>query len=137
MPEISRNVENENTNSNSTSTSQAGCGSKKVDLLEVIFTDIGGTFGKYQIINFILFCLPFALSGSFGLSYVFTALNIDHRWVFDHSVRNWSWKNANQVTQNAIVFKNIFLISFMNILFSWWRSLISSVFQIQGVERTI
>lgn len=50
-----------------------------VDLVEVILSDIGGTFKKYQIINYILFCLPFALSGSFGLSYVFTALNLEYR----------------------------------------------------------
>lgn len=49
------------------------------DLLELIMRDIGGTFKKFQIINYILFCLPFALSGSFGLSYVFTALNVEYR----------------------------------------------------------
>lgn len=82
MSEISQNMENGNTtNSNRNDTGQESYGSrdKKVDFLEVIFTNIGGTFGKYQIINFILFCLPFALSGSFGLSYVFTALNVDYR----------------------------------------------------------
>lgn len=50
-----------------------------IDLVELILQDIGGTFRKYQIINYILFCIPFALSGSFGLSYVFTALNVEHR----------------------------------------------------------
>lgn len=49
------------------------------DLVELILKDIGGTFNKFQILNYILFCLPFALSGSFGLSYVFTALNLDYR----------------------------------------------------------
>lgn len=82
MSKNSQNVENGNaTNSNTNETGQTSADGKKVDFLEVIFTNIGGTFGKYQIINFILFCLPFALSGSFGLSYVFTALNIDYRWV--------------------------------------------------------
>lgn len=52
---------------------------RKVDLVEVILNDIGGTFKKYQIFNYILFCLPLALSGSFGVNYVFTALNIEHR----------------------------------------------------------
>lgn len=87
MSEISQNVENGNTtNLNRNDVGQeigagggSGVGDKKVDFLEVIFTNIGGTFGKYQISNFVLFCLPFALSGSFGLSYVFTALNIDYR----------------------------------------------------------
>lgn len=49
------------------------------DLVELILDDIGGSFKKYQIINYILFCIPFALSGSFGLSYVFTALNVEYR----------------------------------------------------------
>lgn len=50
-----------------------------VDLVDVILQDLGGTFKKYQIINYILFCIPFALSGTFALSYVFTALNLDYR----------------------------------------------------------
>lgn len=81
MTETSQNVANGST-THSSRNDTSGCGGsgdKKVDFLEVIFANIGGTFGKYQIINFILFCLPFALSGSFGLSYVFTALNIDYR----------------------------------------------------------
>lgn len=52
---------------------------RNIDLVELILNDIGGTFKKFQIINYILFCLPFALSGSFGLNYVFTALNVEHR----------------------------------------------------------
>lgn len=82
MSEIRPNLENVNTDSNTNNVGHVGSGhadDQKVDLMELIFTDMGGTFGKYQIINYILFCLPFALSGSFGLSYVFTALNIDHR----------------------------------------------------------
>lgn len=82
MTKTSQNLENGSTiNRNDTRSDGGGGGvsDKKVDFLEVIFTNIGGTFGKYQIINFILFCLPFALSGSFSLSYVFTALNIDYR----------------------------------------------------------
>ena len=49
------------------------------DLVDTILVDLGGTFKKYQIINYILFCIPFALSGTFALSYVFTALNLDYR----------------------------------------------------------
>lgn len=52
---------------------------QKDDLVDVILSDLGGTFKKYQIINYILFCIPFALSGTFALSYVFTALNLDYR----------------------------------------------------------
>lgn len=53
--------------------------SESVDYVQMILDDIGGTFNRYQIINYILFCIPFALSGTFGLSYVFTALNLDYR----------------------------------------------------------
>lgn len=81
MAETSQNVENRSTTNSNRNDTRCGGGDsdKKADFLEVIFTNIGGTFGKYQIINFILICLPFALSGSFSLSYVFTALNIDYR----------------------------------------------------------
>lgn len=54
-------------------------GEKNVDFVELIMKDLGGTFKKYQIYNYILFCIPFALSGTFALSYVFTALNLDYR----------------------------------------------------------
>lgn len=50
-----------------------------VDVVDAILFDLGGTFKKYQIINYILFCIPFALSGTFALSYVFTALNLNYR----------------------------------------------------------
>lgn len=49
------------------------------DFTETVIESIGGTIGRYQILCFILFALPFALSGSFGLSYVFTSLNLDYR----------------------------------------------------------
>lgn len=79
MADTTDNVDSTNQNLGSNNANQETDADKRLDVSEVIFTDIGGTFGKYQIINYILFCLPFALSGSFGLSYVFTALNIDHR----------------------------------------------------------
>lgn len=49
------------------------------DLMDIILRDLGGSFKKYQVINYILFCIPFALSGTFALSYVFTSLNLDYR----------------------------------------------------------
>lgn len=52
---------------------------QNTDLVDIILFDLGGTFKKYQIINYILFCIPFALSGTFALSYVFTTLNLDYR----------------------------------------------------------
>lgn len=51
----------------------------KADLVEVILHDIGGSFRKFQVFNYLLFCVPFALSGSFALSYIFAALNVEHR----------------------------------------------------------
>lgn len=54
-------------------------GAPAIDLLEVILSDIGGTFKKYQILNYVLFGFTLTLSGAFSLSYVFTALNLDYR----------------------------------------------------------
>lgn len=51
------------------------------DPTETIIQSLGGTFVKFQVVSLILFALPFALSGSFALNYVFTALNVDHRFV--------------------------------------------------------
>lgn len=53
--------------------------SSKRDVLEVILENIGGTFKRFQIINYTLFCLTLSISGSFTLSYVFTALNLEYR----------------------------------------------------------
>lgn len=53
--------------------------SPSIDVLEVILSDIGGTFRKYQILSYVLFGFTLTLSGAFGLNYVFTALNLDYR----------------------------------------------------------
>lgn len=50
-----------------------------VDYIDTILNEIGGSFKRYQIINYIIFCIPLAISGTLGLSYVFTALNLDYR----------------------------------------------------------
>lgn len=50
-----------------------------IDVVDAILSDLGGTFQRYQILNYILFCIPFALSGTFALNYVFTALNLEYR----------------------------------------------------------
>lgn len=69
-------MRNEHSSDESSTTSKPF---KNVDYVQLILDDIGGTFKRYQIFNYILFCMPFALSGSFGLSYVFTAMNLDYR----------------------------------------------------------
>lgn len=38
-----------------------------------------GSFGKFQQINFILFCLSIMFNAVFSLSYVFTAGVVPHR----------------------------------------------------------
>lgn len=66
-------------NENAPKTAVSGANAPATDLLEVILSDIGGTFKKYQILNYVLFGFTLTLSGAFGLSYVFTALNLDYR----------------------------------------------------------
>lgn len=65
--------------SNSNDSEQSNAYLKNTDYVQLILNDFGGSFKRYQIINYILFCIPFALSGTFGLSYVFTALNLNYR----------------------------------------------------------
>lgn len=38
-----------------------------------------GQFGKFQIINYFLLCIPVALSAIYALSYVFTAGDLEYR----------------------------------------------------------
>lgn len=38
-----------------------------------------GQFGKFQIINYMLLCIPVALSAIYGLGYVFTAQDLEYR----------------------------------------------------------
>lgn len=52
---------------------------KNVDYIDTILNEIGGSFKRYQIIIYLIFCIPLAISGTLGLSYVFTALNLDYR----------------------------------------------------------
>lgn len=47
--------------------------------LEYILSDIGGTFGKFQIYNYILLAVPIFLSDAFVLDYVFSTLDLDYR----------------------------------------------------------
>lgn len=47
--------------------------------IQYILNDIGGSFGKFQWLNYVLFAIPISLSGLVSLTYVFTALNLDYR----------------------------------------------------------
>lgn len=47
--------------------------------IEFILNDIGGTFGKFQIFNYLMLSYSMFVTGTFVLDYVFTTLEIDHR----------------------------------------------------------
>lgn len=50
------------------------------DDLELIINDIGGSFGKFQILMYALYSIPIAVSGVVAMQYVFAAFNLDYRW---------------------------------------------------------
>lgn len=45
---------------------------------DVILKDLG-EFGKFQKINYVLMCIPIALTAMYGMSYVFTAADLEYR----------------------------------------------------------
>lgn len=47
--------------------------------MEHILKDIGGSYGRFQIFNYILFSVSILISGFVNLAYVFTTLNLDFR----------------------------------------------------------
>ena len=51
------------------------------DHIEYVLKDIGGTYGRFQIINYVLFSLTIGFSGLFVLVFVFSALSVDYRFV--------------------------------------------------------
>lgn len=48
--------------------------------LDVILQELGD-FGKFQKLNFILLLLPIVLSSVYTLSYIFTASQLEYRYV--------------------------------------------------------
>lgn len=50
--------------------------------VELILEEIGGTFGKFQIYNYLLLSYAMFVSGQFAMDYVFSTLPIDHRFVY-------------------------------------------------------
>lgn len=61
------------------------CGKKnrKDDQNEIdyILNDIGGTFGKFQIYNYLMLSYSMLVTGTYIYDYVFSALEIDHRYI--------------------------------------------------------
>lgn len=49
------------------------------DDIEYIIENIGGSYGQFQIFNYILYSIPICVSGIVVMTYVFTALNLDYR----------------------------------------------------------
>lgn len=47
--------------------------------MEYILADIGGTYGKFQVVNYILYSIPLLVAGLIVMPYVFTAFNLDYR----------------------------------------------------------
>lgn len=46
-----------------------------------------GQFGRFQLFNYVLLCIPMIFNAFFSISYVFTASTVVHRWVKTISVR--------------------------------------------------
>lgn len=46
--------------------------------VDAILTEIG-EFGRSQIVNFVLICLPIALSIAFMYNFIFTSAGMDYR----------------------------------------------------------
>lgn len=49
------------------------------DDIEFILNDLGGTYGKFQLWNYLLFSIPVFVSGTLVILFVFTTLNVDYR----------------------------------------------------------
>lgn len=47
--------------------------------IDFILKDIGGTFGKFQIYNYLMLSFSVFVTGSFVLDYVFSTIEVDHR----------------------------------------------------------
>lgn len=55
--------------------------------LDSILKDLG-QFGKFQTINYLLIAIPLTLSAAYTLSYVFTAGDLDYRYVINVFLNN-------------------------------------------------
>lgn len=48
--------------------------------VDFILNDIGGTFNRFQISNYLMLSFTMFVSGVYVLDYVFATLEIDHRY---------------------------------------------------------
>lgn len=46
---------------------------------EHILSEFGGSYGKFQLFNMVLYTISFVFAGIVALNYVFTSLNLDYR----------------------------------------------------------
>lgn len=53
--------------------------SDELNDIDFILKDVGGTFGRFQIYNYLMLSFSIFISGVIILDYVFTALEINHR----------------------------------------------------------
>lgn len=51
--------------------------------IDYILNEIGGTFGRFQIFNYVLYSIGLCYCGMAAMSYVFTTMNLDYR--FDYT----------------------------------------------------
>lgn len=62
--------------------------------LDSILNELG-QFGLFQWINFMLIGIPIAFTGLFTLSYVFTAADLEYRYVFEFKyILNYNLKTT-------------------------------------------
>lgn len=52
---------------------------KELNDIDFVLKDVGGTFGRFQICNYLMLSASIFISGTSVLEYVFAALEIDHR----------------------------------------------------------
>lgn len=69
-------VANLDTTKNVSANVQSKSGNNEMD---EIFNELGGTYGRFQIFNYILLVIPHIITGYIVFAYVFTALSLDYR----------------------------------------------------------
>lgn len=47
--------------------------------LDVILTEVG-EFGLFQIVSYLLICIPSALSATYVVNYMISASSLEYRW---------------------------------------------------------
>lgn len=51
-----------------------------LDDVDLILKDLGGTFSRFQIYNYLMLSFSMFVTGTFVLDYVFATLQVDHRY---------------------------------------------------------